>query len=182
MGWITLIGFGGLGILLALVFQDRTIEDFFRIDTKPISRQILDGAIFGVIASLNILWLLYSKLLEHPRTVFTSLIDRFNIGLVEMLFLSFCAGVGEEMLFRGGIQFWFGIWPTAIIFIAIHGYLDPRDWKISLYGLLMVIIVAGMGYLYEQSGLIASMTTHTLIDIAIFTSLRYYPNMGNRLQ
>lgn len=181
LGWVTILGFGGLGIFLALVFQDRTIEDFFRFETKALTEQLLSGLVFGLIASANILWLLYGKLLEQPRHVFTQLIDRFNINLFDMIFLSICAGVGEEMLFRGAIQHWLGIWPTAVIFIAIHGYLDPRDWKICLYGLMMIVIVAGMGYQYERTGLVASMTTHTLIDIAIFASLKYFPNLGERI-
>jgi membrane protease YdiL (CAAX protease family) len=57
----------------------------------------------------------------------------------------------------------------------MHGYLNPRDWPIALYGMLMVLVVAGMGYLYDYSGLFAAMAAHTLIDVAIFTSLRYFP-------
>ncbi|MBK7566807.1 MAG: CPBP family intramembrane metalloprotease [Bacteroidetes bacterium] len=43
-----------------------------------------------------------------------------------MLFLSFCAGVGEELLFRGAIQPWLGIWLTALLFI-FYTDLNPKD-------------------------------------------------------
>lgn len=135
-----------------------------------------DGAIYGAVASANVLWLLYNRILDQPRHVFVQLIRRFKIGLPDILFLSACAGIGEEWLFRGALQHSFGIWLTAFAFVALHGYLDPRDWRITLYGFLMVVIVAGMGYLYNYSGLIAAMVSHALIDVAIFVSLKYFPN------
>ena len=176
LGLLTLVGFGAIGWALSGWLQDRDFNSVFYPAQKGLWIQLRDGLLYGAAASANILWLLYNRILDQPRHVFVQLIRRFKIGLPDILFLSACAGIGEEWLFRGAIQFWLGIWITAILFVALHGYLDPRDWRISLYGLLMVVIVAVMGYLYNYSGLIAAMTSHALIDVAIFVSLKYFPN------
>jgi membrane protease YdiL (CAAX protease family) len=178
LGLLTLVGFGALGWSIASLWQGRSLQDVFIPGDRGWERQLLDGAIYGLVASANILWLLYNKLLDQPRHFFAQLIRRFHIGLPDIFFLSFCAGIGEEWLFRGAIQHWLGIWLTALGFVALHGYLDPRDWRISLYGLLMVVIVAGMGYLYQHSGLMAAMLSHAIVDIAIFISLKYFPGEG----
>jgi len=178
LGLVTLVGFGALGWAVATFLQGRNITDVFFPTERQWHRQLLDGAVYGLVASANILWLLYNRILDQPRHFFAQLIKRFSIRLPDIFFLSLCAGIGEEWLFRGAVQDWLGIWLTALAFVALHGYLDPRDWRISLYGLLMIIIVAGMGYLYEHSGLIAAMVSHAIIDIAIFISLKYFPGEG----
>jgi membrane protease YdiL (CAAX protease family) len=178
LGLFTIVGFSLLGWLLISVFQGRELGEVLTDRYRSYPLQMRDGLLYGAVASMNILWLLYHAILEAPRNFFTQLIKRFRINLFDVFFLSICAGVGEEMLFRGAIQHWLGIWITAILFIALHGYLDPRDWRISLYGLLMVVIVAGLGYLFERSGLVAAMTAHAVIDIAIFISLKYFNRHG----
>ena len=178
LGLLTLVGFGTLGWAVAAFLQGRDIAGVFYPTERGWDRQLLDGAIYGLVASANILWLLYNRILDQPRHFFAQLIRRFRIGLPDIFFLSLCAGIGEEWLFRGAVQHWLGIWLTALAFVALHGYLDPRDWRISLYGMLMVIIVAGMGYLYHHSGLIAAMVSHAIIDIAIFISLKFFPGEG----
>ena len=89
--------------------------------------------------------------------------------------MSFAAGVGEEILFRGAIQPFIGVWPTAIGFVAIHGYLNPMNLKMSIYGILMVVVSAGIGYLFKYEGLYAAITAHFLIDLVLFIKFRYFP-------
>ena len=101
-----------------------------------------------------------------------------NIGTI--VIVSICAGVGEEILFRGILQSYFGIWITAVGFVAIHGYLNPLDWRISIYGAYMTAAIIAIGYLNQLYGLTSAMIAHTIIDIILFVKLtREYPN--NRL-
>jgi len=78
--------------------------------------------------------------------------------------------VGEEILFRGAFQPLFGLWIVAIVFVAIHGYLNLFDWKISIYGLYMVLVAAGFGYLFSGFGIIAASSAHFAFDVIM---LRY---------
>jgi membrane protease YdiL (CAAX protease family) len=83
--------------------------------------------------------------------------------------------VGEEFLFRGVIQSYWGIWITAIFFVAIHGYLDPRDKKMMTYGLTMTVIIGILGYMNTYLGLIAPMAAHMAIDVVLLYKLTNDP-------
>jgi uncharacterized protein len=178
LGLFTLLGFGGLGWLIHAVLQGRDLQTVFFPSHRGVAGQVAEGIGYGILASAVILWLLYRRILDQPRHYFVQLLERIQLGVPGILFLSLCAGIGEEWLFRGALQHWLGIWLCAVAFVALHGYLNPGDWPVALYGLLMVLVVAGMGYLYEYSGLFAAMSAHALIDVAIFTSLRYFPGPG----
>lgn len=85
--------------------------------------------------------------------------------------VSVCAGVGEELFFRGAIQHWLGTLLTAVVFVALHGYLDPRDGRILRYGLYMTGAMAIIGWWAERHGLIAPIIAHTLIDVVLIARL-----------
>lgn len=84
-----------------------------------------------------------------------------------IIFVSLCAGIGEEIFFRGIIQPYLGIVVTAIIFVAIHGYLNPKNLKITVYGVYMVFAIMLLGYLTDKFGLITAITAHTVIDVVL---------------
>lgn len=85
-----------------------------------------------------------------------------------------CAGVGEEILFRGAIQPHLGIWPTAILFIVLHGYLSFSNLALMLYGVLMVVVSAGLGYLFDNFGIHAAIVAHFLFDFFMFLYLIHF--------
>jgi membrane protease YdiL (CAAX protease family) len=174
MALVTLVGFSAVAFIIIVFIQGRSITDVLNQEIRSYPDQLWRGLVFGATASLSILWLLYNSILEESRTFFVQLIQNFKINFFDIFFVSFCAGVGEELLFRGALQYWFGIWPTAFIFIALHGYISLTDWRMTVYGLLMVIISAGFGYLYVNSGMLAAMSAHFLIDVVIFICLKYY--------
>jgi hypothetical protein len=169
----TLIGFSFFGYFIFTVFQNRSIHEIFNEEVKSYQDQLIQGLIFGASASLVIIWLLYHSVMAAPRTFFTSLIKRLKLNLFDVFFVSLCAGIGEEILFRGAIQEWLGIWLTALVFIALHGYISLSDWRITIYGILMVVVSAGLGYLFVHFGLVAAITAHFLIDLIIFVCLKY---------
>ena len=113
-------------------------------------------------------------ILSESREFFTNLIKDAGLKLPDLIFLSIAAGVGEEILFRGAIQPFLGIWITALIFVALHGYLNPMNLRMSVYGILMVVVSAGLGYLFEKYGIFAAMTAHFFIDIVLFVRFRYF--------
>lgn len=77
------------------------------------------------------------------------------------VFLALTAGVGEEILFRGVLQRWMGVWPQAILFVAAHmGNGFPLQWVIALG------MGVAFGYL-RQAGwsLVALMAAHAAYDL-----------------
>lgn len=92
-----------------------------------------------------------------------------NMSYFDIVFISICAGVGEEILFRGVLQDFLGIIITSVVFVAIHGYLKWNDWRISIYGVVMILVIVGIGIMFETMGVIAPAIAHTVIDIILLT-------------
>lgn len=173
LGLVTLFGFGALGIFIISLFADQPIDALLTFGDDWIY-QVVRGSFFGLIAVLNMLWIIRTPILKESREFFANLIKQANLKVPDILFLSFAAGVGEEILFRGAIQHYLGIWLTALVFVSIHGYLNPFNVKMSVYGVLMVFVSAGLGYLFEYVGIFAAITAHFLIDVVLFIRFRYY--------
>jgi len=95
------------------------------------------------------------------------MIQGMRLRFFDIIFISICAGVGEEILFRGAMQFYLNPWLTALIFVAIHGYLNPKDLKITAYGMYMTLVIGIMGVLYEEWGMLFAMSAHFAIDVLL---------------
>jgi membrane protease YdiL (CAAX protease family) len=91
-----------------------------------------------------------------------------NLNLFDILFLSLCAGFGEELLFRAGLQLWVQPLIGSVFFVAIHGYLNPKDWDTSKFGLLVLVFIIGVSYGFEWYGLWFSMVAHASYDFVLF--------------
>ena len=128
---------------------------------------LLFGGLFALMSGLIFSRPFFEQELGQQRKILLS----FRLNVLDKLFLSFCAGFGEEVLFRAGIQYWCGIWITSVFFIAIHGYLNPRRWKLALYGLFLIPFIAALGYGFERYGIWFCITAHAVYDLVIFLSL-----------
>ena len=170
MGVATLYGFSLLAFAIISFFaKDQTFYDLvFR--GSPLYWQLFHGLVFGLCSFAIINSFIKSGLLDD----LTGIVNEFarKMNWVQIVFISFAAGFGEELLFRVAIQYFIGIWPTAILFVFIHGYLSLSDWRIFAYGVVMTVLSAGFGYLYLNYGIGASMTAHFLIDLLILGSLK----------
>ena len=170
LGLLTLIGFSSIGGLVIEQFQDVRFFSLFQKAT-PWYEQIGIGLLYGVITALIGWYIVNMTFLANTRTFFARLIQGLNLSVPDILFISFCAGAGEEILFRGAIQPYLGIWITAILFVAIHGYLNPKNWRISVYGVYMCIVIAGMGYLSDYLGITTAIAAHFAIDVVLLYAL-----------
>lgn len=164
---LTLFGFSALGLMLVYFGQEKSAKELF-FSGIPVHFQLLTGFGFGLSTAVIAVFLVNLKTMDSMTGVFRDMFNRLNIRLEDIVFYSFCAGFGEELLFRAGLQPILGIWPTAIFFVAIHGYLNPRNWKMLLYGVLLVFISAGFGYLFEWYGIYAAIVAHMVFDIVMF--------------
>ncbi|MFN5296225.1 MAG: CPBP family intramembrane glutamic endopeptidase [Flavobacteriales bacterium] len=137
------------------------------------SMQLLWGAIAGLGIAVGAHLLIASPLLNEVNTSYARLLGRFRLTFSEILLISLCAGVGEEMLFRGAVQPFLGIPITSGLFVAIHGYLNPRDWRLSVYGIFMTAGIAWLGYLGQTRGLLSAIVGHTLIDVYLLLYMQH---------
>ena len=166
----TLVGFGAAGLILDTFWGGNRIH-LLVWGRQNLAYQLLIGGIYGWVSAWLGWRLIKTKWLRPQRIFFTRLIRPLQLSSIDIVLISLCAGIGEEMLFRGALQYFFGVWPVAIIFVAIHGYLNPFSWRLSLYGLFMTVVIAGLGYMTESYGLVTAMAGHTLIDIYLLRVL-----------
>jgi membrane protease YdiL (CAAX protease family) len=102
-------------------------------------------------------------------TKIDKIIGELNLKIYQGIFLSLCAGVGEELLFRAGVQHYMGWCITAILFVALHGYLNPFNWRFSVYGLIVLPFILLISLAYYQFGLWFCIASHFSYDAVLFT-------------
>jgi len=172
--WLTLLGMSAIGILLIHYVQQKDVRNVL-LGGKPYYEQVLTGLVFGGISSGLAILLIQGKKFKHVRSFFETLMHELNPSFLNILFYSFCAGVGEEVLFRAGIQplRYFGIWPASVLFVVLHGYITPSNIRLSIYGIFLIIICSGFGYLFKFFGLVSCCTAHFVYDVAMFSFLKY---------
>lgn len=170
LGLLTLFGMSAIALIIHF-FSDTV--DISRMILGGLSwwNQLLIGAVYGVVAGLLARFLVGLKFMEPVRTKYERLFKDFDLDTSQIWFISFCAGVGEELLFRGALQPLLGIPITSVIFVAIHGYLNPLNWRLSIYGIVMTIIIALMGWMAQTIGLLTAISAHIIIDVVLLSAL-----------
>lgn len=170
LAWLTLLGFSAVGMLVAYWVSDLTPRELLS-SRYPILTQVLFGMLTGWLFGY-LAWLYISLPFMRPvHNKYEGLFSALRLRVRDVWFISFCAGVGEEILFRGALQPIMGLWLTSVVFIAIHGYLNPLSWRVSSYGIFMTLVIALLGWMATYFGLITSMAAHMMIDVVLFSKL-----------
>lgn len=170
--WLTLFGMSAIGFMLITYIQKADVQTLC-MGRKSLFLQITAGLFFGSLASLLAVVLLNGKYFNTVRSFFEHLMRDINPSVSNIVFYSVCASVGEEVLFRAGIQPLIGIWPAAFLFVLLHGYINPANLHLSVYGFFLVVICAGFGYLFKFFGLTGSIIAHFIYDVSMFSVLKY---------
>lgn len=166
LGLFTILFFPLVSFVIHLFTKDFPFYIIFKSNSFIITELILGFLTGGLIALLG--WeILNANYLKSELTKYSLLFSPDNLTYPLIIFVSLCAGIGEEIFFRGIIQPYLGIVVTAIIFVAIHGYLNPKNLKITVYGVYMVFAIMLLGYLTDKFGLITAITAHTVIDVVL---------------
>ena len=167
-GWITLLLFPVPGFLLQFFFNEITFSDFMNVKSYSILHLFLGlelGVVYGFISYLFIKSPFFKKM---PNRV-DKLVKAMDLKVYHGLFLSFCAAVGEELLFRAGLQSFLGPFLCSILFVALHGYLNPFNLRFSVYGLIVLPLILLISYGMEPFGLLFCIATHFAYDAILFT-------------
>ncbi len=182
----TLFGFSAIGF--ALIYWAQGVSPKIALsEGKTIYIQLLLGLLFGLVAALLGLVLIHLPFLKGVSTYFDELFSRLNLNINDIIFYSFCAGVGEEILFRAGFQPLFvigsqpivGIAITSIIFVLAHGYISLRNWKMTFYGFYLIVISIGLGILFYLWGILSAIAAHFFYDLLMFAYLLFWkPNVN----
>lgn len=157
---------------------------YFFYDTGPakafdhglsVIYQLITGVGSGVIGSM-IIWVainrpLVSEVLDDFYII--KMVRQSRLTSFDRIQLSFFAGAGEELLFRGTIQPLLGIWVTSVIFVGLHGYFKFKSLGHLVFGGIMFGLSVGLGYLFEYAGLIAAMSAHATYDVIMLKLILY---------
>ena len=167
LGLITLLVFPRPALWALWFFKDLSpweVMDFSNLLRWP----TLLGLAWGIVFALISMKFLHNKWFDQELKKQEEMISNMRLNIFDKVFLSLCAGFGEEILFRSGIQTWGGIWLTSIVFIAIHGYLNPKKPRLSLYGLLLMPFILSLGYALEPLGIWFCIAAHFSYDLVLF--------------
>ena len=167
-GWIKLLLFPIPGFLLQFVFNDSTFTGFLDIESYSILHLFL-GLELGVVYGFISYFFVKSPFFENMPNRIDHLVKAMHLKVHLGLFLSFCAAVGEELLFRAGLQSFLGPFLCAIVFVALHGYLNPFNLRFSVYGLIVLPFILLISYGMEPFGLLFCIAAHFSYDAILFT-------------
>lgn len=87
-----------------------------------------------------------------------------------ILLIALMAAIGEELLFRGVLQSWLGVWGSALLFALVH----TRYWK--KWVLIIFVVAVGLlfGWMVEWTGYLApAIIAHAVVDFIMGCYLRY---------
>ena len=167
-----------LGLITLLVFPIPTFVGlYFMEGTLPMDifewnhfqwLPILKGLGLGVVYAGIALLAMQAKVFEQMPIRIENIVRRMRLTVWDCIFLSLCAGIGEELLFRSGVQFYLGPLITSVIFVAIHGYLNPMNWRMSLYGVIVLPFIILLSYGFETEGLWFAISAHFAYDLVLF--------------
>lgn len=167
LGLVTLLIFPIPGYFIASYFNEVPFTKFLqvnRIEIVPLVYGLQIGFVYAFIAYLSMKAPFFDQL---PNKV-DRIIDQLPLTYADGIFLSACAGIGEELLFRAGIQPLLGPWITSVVFVALHGYLNPWDWKFSMYGLIVLPFIVVISFGFIHFGLWFSIAAHFAYDAVLF--------------
>lgn len=166
----TLVVFGGLGAFLIPYVREADTWQFLA-GNKNLWMQILIGLAFGIITAKAGWQIVELPILSKIKVFFTEIIKPLKLTTLEIIIISACAGIGEELFFRGVLQPVLGIWITAILFVLLHGYLNPFNLPMTYYGVYMVIVIGVLGLFTENLGILTAIIAHGVIDYILLQEL-----------
>jgi len=160
----------GLAVVISVSFGRQPLLDVLS-EGKPWPVQAACGIVIGLLVTVPA-GVLINRVssLDPLRRQLVDIVSRADLSG-----FSLCAGIGEEMLFRGALQPLLGIGLTSVIFTALHartgGFQSMNRMK-AVYALIVLLISMLLGTVFTQIGLIAAIIMHIVIDLIALTNLR----------
>ena len=170
LGLVTLLLFPIPGFYLLDFFQDTTWTEFLEVKNMYLV-SIGFGLEFGFAYAFIAYLFMKAPFFDQLPNRVDRMMDQLPLTYADGIFLSICAGIGEELLFRAGIQPLIGPWITSVVFVALHGYLNPWNWKFSMYGLIVLPFIVVISFGFVRFGLWFSIAAHFAYDAVLFVMM-----------
>ncbi len=128
--------YASMGIVAFLIAAGRGDPDLYRLGGSPKAWQLGAGPVIGLALGLAVVGLtrIATKNFQWARDLHISFRDLLGtLTTREIVILALASSVGEELLFRGALLPWLGVWVQAFVFAALHIGPGRRflPWTIS---------------------------------------------------
>lgn len=160
-----------MGIVAFLIAAGRGNPDLYRLGGSPTGWQLAAGPGLGVALGLFVVGLtrVATRHFQWARELHTSFRDLLGaLTPREIVILALASSIGEELLFRGALLPWLGVWVQAIVFAALHIGPGRRflPWTTSA-----LVLGVAFGWLAEWTGNLGGpIAAHFAIN---FLNLKY---------
>jgi membrane protease YdiL (CAAX protease family) len=165
------IGLYGAMALVALVISaGRGDPDVYRFSASP-HWPLLAGPMAGIAVGLAVVGMTRqaTRRFAWAKQLHMSFHDLLGpLTGREIVILALASSIGEELLFRGALLPWLGLWPQAVVFALLHVGPGRRflPWTLSA-----LMLGAAFGWLTVwTTNLGAPIAAHFMIN---FLNLRY---------
>ena len=162
--------YGGMAIVGLLIAAGRGNPDLYRVGVAP-SWLLLGGPAIGAGVGLCVVALtrLATKHFAWARELNASFRDLLGpLTGREILILALASSIGEELLFRGALLPWIGVWWQAIAFAALH--VGPKK-RFLPWTLSAAVLGVAFGELAVRTGNLGGpIAAHFMIN---FLNLRF---------
>lgn len=143
--------YGAMALVGLLIAAGRGNPDLYRLG-DPTGFMLLASPVLGIALGLAVVGLtrLASRHLQWARELQTSFHDLLGpLTGRDIVILALASSIGEELLFRGALLPWLGLWPQALIFALLHVGPGKRfvPWTISA-----LVLGAGLGVMASETG------------------------------
>lgn len=144
--------YGGLALTGVLISAGREDVDIYRIAGTSTSSWLVLSPLLGLAVAALVIAL--SRLAVKHYAWGRSLHRNFRhllgpLSTREILILALASSIGEELLFRGALLPWIGLWPQAIIFALLHVGPGARFLPWTASALVMGVV---LGLMYQLTG------------------------------
>jgi membrane protease YdiL (CAAX protease family) len=165
-GSLILALYGALAALAVVVAALRDDFDVYRVAGTSTATRLLLSPVLGCLVGGGVV--LLSRLAVHRfdwarrlHTDFRGILGHLTGR--EIIILALASSVGEELLFRGALQPWIGLWPQAVVFALLHIGPGARFLPWTASALVVGVL---FGYLVEWTGdLGGPIAAHFIINL-----------------
>lgn len=162
--------YGAMALVALVICAGRGDPDVYRFSASP-HWPLLAGPLAGVAVGLAVVGMtrLATRRFAWAKQLHASFHDLLGpLTGREIVILALASSIGEELLFRGALLPWLGLWPQAVVFALLHVGPGKRflPWTLSA-----LMLGAGFGWLTVwTTNLGAPIAAHFMIN---FLNLRY---------
>src|SRR5512140_624830 len=115
--------YSAMGIVAFIIAAGRGDPDLYRLGGSPAMWLLGFGPVCGAALGLGVVGLtrIAMRHFQWARDLHASFKDLLGpLTSREIVILALASSIGEELLFRGALLPWFGVWIQAAVFAALH--------------------------------------------------------------